>query len=709
MYALPETSNRPSPLPQLFPLPHLDVLYLNWGLVTPEALARTLKTNVESLTRHAALLGLDPEPQADPRWLQRGYLTLIRNNWHLLPFEQLCTLTGFTAEHLAFLLKEDDFLWHKMGMIKPHVPFVCFEELTPDQEAQVQRQIARLNAVLNQGNPPRENGFDFLARYDGQANAPAAKAPGGGLRIIYSYFALYGDPLMQSELDPFPDALLSQYAQMGVNGVFLQGLLYQLTPFTLAPELSEGWQTRVHALNDLCKRAARFGIGVYLYLNEPRAMDQKFFERYPELRGEREGDFWALCTSHPTVQRYLEESMCALFRSVPLLAGYLNISMSENLTNCYSRTPEDQVACPRCAKRAPWEVVAEVNNLMCRGMKRANPKANALIWSWAWPDAWADKAMALLTEGQILQCTAEDSLKTNVGGISGVVQDYTLSQPGPSQRSQRLWKQARALGLETSAKLQLNNTWELAAVPFLPVFSQVEKLIRGVQAQGVRHLQLSWTLGGCPSPNLLLAHMLMEGRSRMDFLEAFYGADCASSVDQAQRLFSQGFAEFPFCIQTAYNAPQNFGPAAPFYLAPTGYRATMVGFPYDDLTSWRGIYPEEVFESQFEKLCTLWQQGLNALNGLREKSPALSELYRVAAAALCHFESTLHHIQFVRVQNPAQRLKIIGLERTTVLNLIDLRAQDSRIGYEASNHYFYTISDLKMKLLRLDALENALV
>ena len=134
----------------------------------------------------------------------------------------------------------------------------------------------------------------------------------------------------------------------------------------------------------------------------------------------------------------------------------------------------------------------------------------------------------------------------------------------------------------------------------------------------------------------------------------------------------------------------------------------MIGFPYDDLTSWRGIYPEEVFEAQFEKLCGLWAQGLEGLTGLREKNEALDELYRVAAAALCHFESALHHIRFIRAQSTAERLETICLERKTVLALMDLRAQDSRLGYEASNHYFYTLNDLKMKLLRLDALESAL-
>ena len=39
----------------------------------------------------------------------RGYITLIRRNWHLLPYEQLLELVEMTPEQLAFTLREDDF------------------------------------------------------------------------------------------------------------------------------------------------------------------------------------------------------------------------------------------------------------------------------------------------------------------------------------------------------------------------------------------------------------------------------------------------------------------------------------------------------------------------------------------------------------------------------------------------------------------------
>ena len=59
-----------------------------------------------------------------------------------------------------------------------------------------------------------------------------------------------------------------------------------------------------------------------------------------------------------------------------------------------------------------------------------------------------------------------------------------------------------------------------------------------------------------------------------------------------------------------YNAPQQMGPANLLFAEPTGYKATMVCFPYDDLASWRGPYPPTVFAEQFEKVADGWAEGL---------------------------------------------------------------------------------------------------
>src|SRR5690606_27453838 len=104
------------------------------------------------------------------------------------------------------------------------------------------------------------------------------------------------------------------------------------------------------------ERAQRFGIGVYLYLNEPRAMPAAFFDEHPHLRGAFEDPFYALCTSTPEVQAFLRDAAASVFAAVPGLAGAFTITMTENLTNCFSRGGGDQ--CPRCRERGPAAVVS---------------------------------------------------------------------------------------------------------------------------------------------------------------------------------------------------------------------------------------------------------------------------------------------------------------------------------------------------------------
>ena len=715
MSVLPEVSDIPALSIDYFPTPWQAALFRCWGLADENRLARALGASTEQLRAAAGELGLDASRRADPLWSSRGYLTLIRGTWHLLSFEQTLTLLNLTDAQLAALLKEDDFLWHKLGQFKPRTPDCRYRPLTEAERART-REIAAEMAALPECFR-RDPAFAFVGDLTREEKSGGAAMNAGTessssdspLRTIYSYFALYGDPLSAPEMDPFPDGLLQRYARMGVKGVWLQGVLYQLVEFPFAPELSAGWEKRLRTLNDLIRRAKRFGIGVYLYLNEPRSMPEWFFKRHPHLRGTREGDFWAMCTSQPEVKRYLHDAARELFTRCPELAGFFTITMSENLTNCFSRGP---MTCPRCAARRPEEAVAEVNNLLARGAREGNPAARAVAWSWGWGDDWAEKVAPLLTEGQIVQCTSEEGLKTRIGGVPGSVLDYTLSQCGPGEKARRVWLSALGSGHECCAKVQLNNSWELAAVPWLPVFDRVAEHMRALRAAGVRHLQCSWTLGGYPSPNLMLAGRVLDGRGGVrEFLNEWLGPELAGAADAAQRRLSAAFSEFPFHVETVYTAPMNFGPMLPFHLKPTGRKATMIGFPYDDLDSWRSIYPRPVFRAQFERLVAGWREGTDMLAAHEGEHPGWDEMLTMARAALVHFSSALHQIRFVEARDAGDReamLRVVADERANVRAAAGLRARDSRIGYEASNHYFYSMNDLCEKMLNLSWAEKRL-
>jgi hypothetical protein len=55
------------------------------------------------------------------------------------------------------------------------------------------------------------------------------------------------------------------------------------------------------------------------------------------------------------------------------------------------------------------------------------------------------------------------------GGIRSTVGEYSISAVGPGPRSQRHWKAARDAGLKIGTEIHLNNTCELASIPYLPV------------------------------------------------------------------------------------------------------------------------------------------------------------------------------------------------------------------------------------------------
>lgn len=723
MSVLPEVSELRAIRYEYFPTVWQNVIWRNWGYVPIERLAKILDASCEELKRAAELMGLDPEETVKEIWEKRGYITLIRNNWHLCTYEQLLVLLNMTEETLAFILKEDDFLWVKLGFIKPLVEAPKYAPLTKEQEAQT-RQIAKLfQERFTAGNGVKDNGFEFIEDFyvplKENEFADLELVSGEKLRMVYPYFALYGDTLIDENIDPFPERLLMEYAKAGINGIWMQGVLYQLVEFSFDPSLSEGWEIRLRSLRKLVEKAKRFGIGIYIYLNEPRSMPDAFFKKYPHLRGSQEGDFYAMCTSTQEVKDYLYQAVKKLFEEVPDLAGFFSISMSENLTNCHSRWETSEQMCPRCSERNAWEVVAEVNNLMAKGAHDAVPTAKTIVWTWGWEDAWAEKVVPLLTEGQILQCTSEEALKYCIGGIAGSVLDYSMSLCGPGEKSKNVWKAARKQGLQISAKVQINNTWEMSAVPYIPVFDKIEQHINQLKEQGVQHLQASWTLGGCPSPNLRLAAWLIEEKgTAKEFLIDWLGNEIGMGVYEAQKKLSNAFSNFPFHIHSIYVGPQNSGPMCPFFLKKSGYWATMVGYPYDDLEAWRSIYPKEIYEEQFRKMCIQWRAGVEELLSYQGHSSDLDELIDMAQIVLCHFESSYHHIRFVNLRGEdaeladaasrREMLQIVREEMDTVQTVIELRVKDSRVGYEASNHYYYTLQDLREKMINLAYCEKKL-
>src|SRR5688572_17936607 len=139
-----------------------------------------------------------------------------------------------------------------------------------------------------------------------------------------------------------------------------------------------------------------------------------------------------------------------------------------------------------------------------------------------------------------------------------------------------------------------------------------------LRSADVDGMMLSWSLGGYPSPNLDLARRIGAGAPAAEALDSLakerYGDAAAPHARRAWTLFSDAFREYPYDGEVVYHNPAQFGASNLLYPARTGYRSTMIGFPYDDLAQWRGPYPPEVFAAQFEKVAKGWEAGVAELS-----------------------------------------------------------------------------------------------
>jgi len=248
---------------------------------------------------------------------------------------------------------------------------------------------------------------------------------------------------------------------------------------------------------------------------------------------------------------------------------------------------------------------------------------------------------------------------------------------------------------------------------------------------------LSWSLGGSPSPNFEIAKEFQAANADMDkesrrnavldrVATNLYG-DGAAKAREAWTLFSTGYREFPYNIGLCYQGPQQWGAANLFFPRPTGYMATMVGIPYDDVKGWCSIYPPDVAAAQFRKVANHFAKGLLPLREAVALSPPERKRqteaeYRFADAARLHFAASANMIEFNTLRNQLLEEKddaekkrigaamesVIEAEIQVAKEMYRLAKSDAQIGYESSNHYFYLPIDIAEAILSARYMKDVL-
>lgn len=705
-----------------FPQMWQAVIFRNYGKVKNSVLAEILHTDENTIIDNAKLLGLE-NIKYNLKFLELGYLYQIRVNWHILSYNQLLTLLNITEEKLSEILFEDDFMFVKMGNFKPEVEEAYYTPLTDSQLKKTLqiREIVTKNYIIK-----TENDFAFIDSFNEKSEITTVKRDKEIFeKIIYSYFAPSGDIFLKGDFKCFPDGLLSKLAELNITGIWVHGLLSKMTEFPFDNNISKDWQIRLSNINILIEKLKKFRLKLYIYFNEPRCMPLSFFDKYPELLGSTEGNNGALCTSLLVIKDYLYYNFKYFFENVKELGGIMTITMSENLTNCYSRVHEAPMTCLRCKDKKQEEIAAEVNNIIAKSIKDSNSDAKLLAWTWGWADymhwdnSMINNGIQSLDKSVNVVCVSEDQLPIKKLGVKSKVIDYSMSNIGPSRKTIDSFNTAKESGHKIYAKVQVNNTWECSAVPYIPAFGLINRHMDNLKRVGINGLVLSWTLGGYPSPNLDLVNQNLE--NKYFDIDLWFKNKFGKNHKLFKRMsaiFEKAFVNFPFNLNYLYNGTQNFGASNLMYFKKTNIKSTMCGFCYDDIDTWRGIFSRKKLAKSLNLLSKGFLKADKLLEKYKEtyKNDILEKeisLYVKALSAI--YQSCYNQVNFIITRDKyldckkelykKSMLKILDNEFKTTKKQYYCATADSKIGYEASNHYYFTENSFLEKLINIEKIK----
>ncbi len=382
----------------------------------------------------------------------------------------------------------------------------------------------------------------------------------------------------------YHDNILMRLAEHGFNGIWVRGSFRHFAKVSVFPEFGKDSDRILARLRDLAQRAARFGINVFLYLNEPLGMreDDEFFKNHPQCRGSASvhKPMINLCTSTPEIKTYLRESAEYIFTRVPELAGCAMITASEYPSHCWCRSgisidnPEERIgevtSCPRCIERTPQEVVGEIVRLIRDGATVGRPDAEIITWNWSWamwePDPQVGVLAALPPE-TIVMGDYERGEPAEALGFAYTNDEYNIKVVGPSRRFKGVAAFMQEQNRPVYARIQIGTTHENPDIPYLPVPSKIAQKYHTLRETGVAGMMTCWNFGNMPclgtevagefswSPQPEVTDGLLAVAARN------FGEAVAEDVVSAWEIMARAHDDFPGSIPVMYHGPLSRGPA----------------------------------------------------------------------------------------------------------------------------------------------------
>lgn len=690
------------------------IIFRNFGLVKSDLIGKVIGLSESEVLLHAKQLGLD-RMRYEPLWQKKGFVTIIRNNWDILPNDKIAELLELSENELNKLLTDYDFLDIKLGK-KPHVEEFAFKPLSDEEKA---RTDSVCKIVSDNFKERVVKPFDFFRNFIEPYYVCSEKTSIID-RFTSNYCAKYSGSLLDDNLSDYSEDYLKKLSATGTNGIWLHDTLRNLAEFPFDISLSPDYKVRVNNLKKLTERCKKYGIKVYLYINEPRSLPKEFFEKYPKLKGQKADDgTYCLCTSQQEVKEYLYNAIKSIAKNVPELYAVMTITMSENPTHCYSRYWKDSGAiytdCQNCKARKPSEVVAEVNNIISRALKDGNGYTRLIANVWGWANyASEDKkevfdTIDLLGEDVDILCVSEYGKEFVRGGVHGKVDDYSISVVGPSEFAEKVLTFAKNKKHNIWAKIQVNNSWECSCVPYLPTFGLMVEHVKRLKKLGLSGIMLGWSLGGYPNGVLPLVNSICEDDNfdKSIWYDKVYGEN-ANIIETAVTIFDNAFLNYPFSINSIYFGAHNMGCGNLWSLDEQNRESTMVCFTFDDINKWTSPYGVDVYMSLMKNLCQDWETGLDIIENI-EGNLAFQEFVSCATVAYIHFKSALNLLIFSQLKkdvkaNNCLLKECLENELKITKDLYCLTIKDAKLGFEMTNHYYYSDNLLLEKIICINTL-----
>ena len=256
-----------------------------------------------------------------------------------------------------------------------------------------------------------------------------------------------------------------------------------------------------------------------------------------------------------------------MFKRVPDLGGYIDITAGERVTSC--PTLSSYKKCKRCGRFSRGENLALTASVIEEGIKKAGTGAKFISWTYGhryWDYSDIAEYVEKSDEDIIFMQNFEDRGYNEQLGKERIAYDYWLSYKGPSELFCETAKVTQRLKKTLYAKMQVCCSHELATVPYIPAPGIIFDKYVSARELGVTGVMECWYFGNYPSimskcaGEMAFTENLSDKKSfLLDFSARNYGITVAKSLVAAWEKFEEGYIHYPTNIMFSYYGPMHDG------------------------------------------------------------------------------------------------------------------------------------------------------